>query len=395
MSRSGIFTLVAIAAATATAAPAHASLATFAAGALVVDGLPGEVNDVTLSRGSAGSVRVEDAGAPLLVGDGCVADGAAAICTGAGGWVSAIHVRLRDGDDRAVVVDVGTSVDVDGGDGADVLRSDGHGVLRGGAGPDDLAEAMTLHGDDGDDRLAEGRGQDGGAGEDVLTAVGSGSLLTGGPGRDRLLGGAGDDVLVDDDGPLPSSDLYDGGAGIDEVVLTGVAPVLVDLDEDLAARGGVADAIRAVEAATGGAGDDVLRGSERGEILDGGPGDDRVDGDAGADVVIGDSGDDTLRGGAGDDEVGAELEPGADRLDGGPGFDVVTGGAGADRFRVTAFDFVDGGVGHDHLRVVGRGATVSVEGDGPGDRVTCRRRAFAVDADRGDRVDRRCDAARR
>jgi len=65
----------------------------------------------------------------------------------------------------------------------------------------------------------------------------------------------------------------------------------------------------------GGAGNDELRGGERGDVLDGGPGNDRLDGSGG---------DDAVRGGEGDDELAGDgLVRGSDLIDGGPGVDRI------------------------------------------------------------------------
>jgi Ca2+-binding RTX toxin-like protein len=91
-------------------------------------------------------------------------------------------------------------------------------TLRGGGGAD------TLSGDDGDDTLEGGLGNDtldGGAGDDSLSGGdGNDTLRGGGTGLDVLNGDAGDDaIVVDAASHFVASELYDGGAGDDILVL--------------------------------------------------------------------------------------------------------------------------------------------------------------------------------
>ena len=89
----------------------------------------------------------------------------------------------------------------------------------------------------------------------------------------------------------------------------------------------------------GGAGNDIFKGSQRGDTFNGGAGNDIAEGNAGGDILNGDDGDDTLAGGAGVDTLG--------------------GGSGNDTIRGYYFDFVDptsyvqdtidGGTGADTL----------------------------------------------
>ena len=74
----------------------------------------------------------------------------------------------------------------------------------------------------------------------------------------------------------------------------------------------------------GGAGADVVEGSERDDTLRGGGGLDRLIGFDGADELFGEGGRDTLDGGNGNDTLDGGA--GDDRLSGGPGSDILTGG---------------------------------------------------------------------
>lgn len=102
---------------------------------------------------------------------------------------------------------------------------------------------------------------------------------------------------------------------------------------------------------SGTAGDDVLRGSSRSDVICGRGGNDTIYGGAGHDLVLGGSGNDRLYG-----------QTGRDYLAGGPGNDVVTGGGaedellggrGADALRARdgITDVVQGGVGRDRARL--------------------------------------------
>lgn len=100
-----------------------------------------------------------------------------------------------------------------------------------------------------------------------------------------VFGGAGDDLLVGSD----ADDVLDGGDGADE----------------LRGRGG----------------DDILFGGGESDLLIGGHGDDTLYGGDWGDTLLGGRGDDVLYG-----------DGGGDTLDGGPGDDVLTGGPGPDVF---------------------------------------------------------------
>jgi Ca2+-binding RTX toxin-like protein len=188
-----------------------------------------------------------------------------------------------------------SSVTVDGRGGRD--------DLQGSRGPD------TLRGGDGPDLLLPDRGDDvaeGGAGNDSLFAFNfdpatfesesnGADTYKGGPGSDVLVyrgrrepvvvsldGQANDGAAGENDNAGPDNDVEDvlGGAGDD---------TLVGNDGPNELDGGLGD-----DTLNGGDGDDVLRG-----FLD----DDRLVGGAGADRLIGDSGFDRLIGGPGDDEL--------------------------------------------------------------------------------------------
>ena len=111
------------------------------------------------------------------------------------------------------------------------------------------------------------------------------------------------------------------------------------------------------EAATivGTPGDDVLRGTNRADVIHGLGGNDVIIGRAGADIVCGGAGDDTIKSGGGEDRVfGGDGNDtilaggGADYVAGGDGHDEVNGGGGIDRmFGGPGNDVLVGAAGRD------------------------------------------------
>lgn len=181
-------------------------------------------------------------------------------CARAGATVLRVH--FNGGDDFSEIQQL-TSVDM----GTD---------LRGGDGAD------SLWGSEKDDRI------DGGAGADELLGF---------RGDDVLVAGPGDDILDGYEG----ADDVSGGDGLDLVTLTfrdphnGVRVSLDDVADDGVQGGAEGDNVRSdVEDLDGTPFDDVLIGSDRGNVLWGGGGNDTIDGRAGGDRYDGASGDDTL-----------------------------------------------------------------------------------------------------
>lgn len=195
--------------------------------------------------------------------------------------------------------------------GARLSGGDGRDVLIGSSGND------WLHGGAGNDWL------DGGRGNDQLFGSSGRDQLFGRPGNDLLLGGTGHDLIVGGAG----RDLADGGAGNDTL------------------RGGTgSDALR------GGDGDDVIRGDDGNDTLQGDAGHDRIFGGRGHDAISGGSGHDIIFGDADDDTLlGGD---GNDVLRGGTGLDVVLGEAGDDFVsgEQSIGDTVSGGDGNDIVR---------------------------------------------
>ncbi len=181
-------------------------------------------------------------------------------------------------------------------------------------------EATTGRGDDrlsgmngGENRLSAGRGRDtvdGGAERDILAGGRGDDLLSGEGGRDRLDGGNGNDILSGGAG----NDRLGGGNGSD----------LADYADT---REGVTVLLARGRATGSEIGRDRLVGIEE---ASGGRGDDRLRGDGGDNGLSGGRGDDTVKGGGGDD--GLSGGAGADLIDGERGDDAMTGGSGADVF---------------------------------------------------------------
>lgn len=265
---------------------------------VVVTAAPGERNDMTILLEER-TIAVTDAGAPLVPGGACRAEGAGVVCdVGQKTYdVPSIRLETDDGDD---VVRVRGSQ----------LRFSGGALVDAGPGDDQVTGAETAIGGPGDDTL-QGRTVRGGPGSDTLSGTTAdfsdhfepltltldGQRNDGAPGERDLItadvhavvGGAAGDVIV-------------GGPG----------------DDDLRGGEGLGDRI------SGGAGDDTVWGTgQGGHRLDGGPGDDRV-------VAFLRAGTGShLAGGPGDDDLASNY--GDDTLVGGPGADSFSAGAGRDR----------------------------------------------------------------
>jgi Ca2+-binding RTX toxin-like protein len=127
----------------------------------------------------------------------------------------------------------------------------------------------------------------GGSGDDILSAKTkvSGVQLFGGPGNDELTGGTG-------------PDLFNGGDGMDRVWYPGrTANLSVTLDDGARNDGqaGEGDLVAAdVEHASGGSGNDYLRGNAADNWLYGGAGQDTIIGGPGVDSLVGGDDNDIL-----------------------------------------------------------------------------------------------------
>ena len=191
----------------------------------------------------------------------------------------------------------------------------------------------------------------GGSGDDVITGGPLADTLTGGSGDDLIDGGLGADTL--DGGP--GVDALDYSSRDKQVVVD------LALGDPVQGEAGENDSAKGFEKVIGGAGDDVLLGAAGPETLLGGPGDDRLNGRGGADVLAGGAGRDTADysdrtealqltiGGGPISGSAVDGPPGArDTID--PTIEQLVGGSGDDRLIGDAGDnALDGGPGADDL----------------------------------------------
>jgi hypothetical protein len=292
--RLAAFTIVAALAAPATA---HAATATTADGNLRYTAAAGEVNDLSFARVSGDTFRVTDLAATIAAGTGCTQESPSVVTctTGAGRPIIAtlgdqndraisrtsrrVQLYGQDGNDRLIgasgrdTLDGGSGDDnLSGGSGGDRLRGgSGNDLLGGGSGGD------NVQGGDGNDTLDGGTGNDtdlGGTGDDTLregSAPNGADSLAGDTGNDTVDYGARTapvNVAIDDqpyDGDRRSNERDNVRSTVDRVIGGAGSDVLIG--RDLAT---------ASETLIGGAGDDVI---------DPRRGDDHVDGGAGIDQI--------------------------------------------------------------------------------------------------------------
>ena len=162
------------------------------------------------------------------------------------------------------LLDAGSGDDsANGGDGDDRLYG-GSGLdkMTGAAGNDSLAggnDADSMSGGAGSDTLT------GDAANDTLLGEDDNDLLTGGDGTDSLYGGNGNDTLKGGNG----TDRLDGAAGTDTAdYADATAAVLADLAAPTGNKGFAAgDTYTAIEALSGSAYNDTIRGSSASETI--------------------------------------------------------------------------------------------------------------------------------
>ena len=160
-----------------------------------------------------------------------------------------------------------------------------------------LSIPLVVYGAEGNDWLLGGTGDD---------------EFDGGPGNDEASGLAGNDTYlsgIEGDG----TDTWNGGADYDgisyarreaDVTVTScisAAFLMCNSGEcvctDMSGEPGENDRVVNVEELTGGAGNDILRGTDAADSLSGGPGDDALFGLGGSDLLFGQLGEDTFEGG--------------------------------------------------------------------------------------------------
>jgi hypothetical protein len=277
------------------------------------DTLNGSFEDDILRGGGGADTLRGGAGADVLAGDGVP---------------SAPTGRLQpDAPPADDVIDGGPGVDTvsyagrsepvtvdlaagSGGGAGEVDRLTAVENVDGGSGGD------TLLGDDGPNLLS------GAAGADRLDAGAGNDELDGGSGSDELRGGAGNDILRGDGGALPSSDVLDGGDGVDAASWVGThSRIVVDLSDPGPDGEPVApDTLTSIENVEAGSGDDTLIGDDGPNVLDAGPGRATVISNSGDDTLLVGDTSSTVNAGPGNDLIRA----GAARLTCGPGIDRVS-----------------------------------------------------------------------
>ncbi len=265
--------------------------------------------------------------------------------------------------------------------GADIINAlAGNDIINGSAGADTIdggadidtmsyaasASGVTVNlqtnvntgGDAAGDSLSNIENVTGSGYNDILTALATGSVLTGGAGVDNLNGGVGNDTLIGGTG----GDIINGGAGIDTVsYIDSTGIVNVDLTRAGVQFGGSAidDILSNIENLTGSNYNDSLYGNTIDNIIRGGlgndyifanDGNDTLYGEDGDDNISGDNGNDTIQGDAGNDIIAGGS--GVDSLSGGDGNDVLTGGLGGDT--------INGGNGSDTVSYADSASLVDV-----------------------------------
>jgi Ca2+-binding RTX toxin-like protein len=299
-----------------------------------VENLTGGSGDDTLGGSAANNLLLGGEGNDTLLGEGGddTIDGQGGNDHAFGGTGNDPSIAGGPGDDA---IDGGPGADVlDGGEGTDAVdysNSTTSVIVL----PDGLPNDGSGGGAEGDNVSGAFESVYGGSADDTLVANAGGGVLSGGAGNDTLDGGGGPDQLI-------------GGSGIDNASYAGRGgPVKVDLSVPTGnGEAGEGDVLTEIEAATGGNGDDDIRGDDFVNILSGGPGNDTLDGRGDSDTVFGGPGNDNENGGAGPDTVfgdagednlqgGTETDglnggDGDDQMGGGPGNDIFTGGAGKD-----------------------------------------------------------------
>jgi Ca2+-binding RTX toxin-like protein len=261
---------------------------------------------------------------------------------------------------------------INGGDGQDTLFGAlGDDVLNGGGGNDFLRGHSgddIVDGQDGDDRSSWRNGDDNdvfkaSAGADTVDLNGSNSAdaWTIASGSSLLTVELnGDRVTIEDSAVVVTIDSRNGDDTFNIGNLSGITEILLNLNggngnDTIDASGSAMNGGRI--AINGGAGNDILTGTDGGDTLNGGDGDDMInggggddtmDGGSGNDWMSGDAGNDVLRGSFGNDTLsGSE---GNDSLDGGRSNDVLNGEAGDDSLTGGhGDDVLSGGAGMDSL----------------------------------------------
>jgi Ca2+-binding RTX toxin-like protein len=334
-------------------------------------GAPGEVNHMSIQAPEAGGIL-------FYANEGVNVTSAPAGCTdayGSGDWSEVICA-----DPKAIVVQAGD------GDENIALSSDIHVpvIVDGGPGKD------WIRGGDGDDTFLGGPGNDrleGYKGNDTLDGGDGDDELSGYSGADHLDGGPGNDTLHPDDSEEPSADVVDGGQGIDAI------------ESDYSSRFRDSDLPQGLSFTFAGGADDGrpgegddIRNVERLKLSESarfvgtdGPDYVKVAQATNAGELIGNGGDDDLNGADGPEKL--DGGPGNDHLDGGFGDDTIVGGPGQDKI---SGDLAAGDCGPLWCKYPYGNDTIYAQ-DGEVDSILCGFGTDTVYADAADVVDRDCE----
>jgi Ca2+-binding RTX toxin-like protein len=196
----------------------------------------------------------------------------------------------------------------------------------------------------------------GGAGNDTMSGAGGKDTLDGGLGSDTLVGGSGNDTYYVDNAGDSVFELVGEGSDTEIASVSVYLPANV---ENLTLTGtayfGVGNALDNVITGSnagnlllGGAGNDKVVGGDARDAIFGESGNDSISGGGGIDYLIGGTGNDTIDGGTGADEIYGE--DGNDSIYGGGDFatDILVGGAGNDTIDGgPAWDLMYGNAGDD------------------------------------------------
>ncbi|MCC7305077.1 MAG: tandem-95 repeat protein [Alphaproteobacteria bacterium] len=243
----------------------------------------------------------------------------------------------------------------------DIIGTGGNNTLNGTNNADNilgLGGNDVLNGNGGNDTLNGGMGADlmnGGMGDDTFVynadATWTGGFVAWNVGSISV---AGTDIRVPITGMNRSYDQFNGGDGVDTIIMgSGNDAIFLHDDYSLRPDGTVDGRITGVEVFYAGDGDDVLDltswlwDDADNVTMYGGNGNDNLWSSTGDDYLYGEDGNDYLFGGGGDDYL--DGGNGNDQLYGSVDHDIMIGGAGNDKFYAeTGNDILVMGEGTDH-----------------------------------------------
>lgn len=229
-----------------------------------------------------------------------------------------------------------------------ILGTPGNDVIRGGGGNDVVCAGA------GNDYISMGNGNDvvfGGEGIDRIIGRGGRDTLDGGPDRDIIAGGDGPDYIWGQSGRDslfggdgndeinggPDTDLIRGDGGNDKLfsgptgndrLVGGAGNDVLDATSTSGSTRQIGDAghdtmygSKQVDRFWGGDGNDTIRAGDRIDFIRGGPGNDKMYGGDGNDIFDGADGNDQMLGENGNDKMVGLA--GTDTCHGGPGIDIA------------------------------------------------------------------------